>query len=99
MAFNRIRAFNALNGNIHKLRDPVILYFNIMHDYRIESLHCFAKGAGNSVRIALRAITKMFQFAFPATGSRYFPIRPVMYSISPLTFISTLAGAKRCSKS
>jgi hypothetical protein len=31
------------------------------------------------------------QFALPATGSKYLPVLPVMYIMSPLSFTSTLA--------
>src|SRR5438477_217556 len=37
-------------------------------------------------------MTKIFQFALPAAGSRYLPVRPLTYRMSPLSLTSTAGG-------
>jgi len=45
-----------------------------------------------------RAMAKMFRLALPAAGSRYFPVLPLIYAMSPFSLSST-AGGQWCSRS
>ena len=42
-ASDRIRAFDALNGDIHKMASPVGSYLKVAYDHRFKILHGFAK--------------------------------------------------------
>ena len=43
-------------------------------------------------------IENMLRLAFPDAGSRYFPVRPLIYIISPASFTRTPGGENCCNK-
>ncbi|EKD55704.1 MAG: hypothetical protein ACD_59C00064G0001 [uncultured bacterium] len=75
---------------------PTVIFFNVTGS---PVCWAFLKANGNSLRSPSRIIANIFQLVFPAAGSKYLPVRPVIYTISPFSVTITLAGEKFCRSS